>query len=230
VKIVSGRGEEELLPFADVSKRRVGTLILEQVARTTLFKVHRRASGVSAWVSADSEVEFYVLTSLLADCELIFDERDIFIHRESLFAELRESPLTRCLRGDYALVESEIFDGAAFIVLPGTLPGSWKRADAVRSYRDEVLSECPGRVLLNGRYEVFKMLEGHLRDAEDHEGALEQVRTLLETFADGIAEQQSVTVARQHWIKLRNRIGQMIGKDLSEYGFDQLRGAAIGRR
>jgi hypothetical protein len=155
--------------------------------------------------------------------ERIFHERDILEDRRSLFSESL-SKLSEFIRGDYALVDSDIFGSSAFVVLPANLPKSWTRAEATKYVRSRVYNDCPPRVLLNSQHELFVALDRFVTHRAGDTEQLQKFKFALDSFMDGAVEQDSKGMATERWRTLSEDFSQMTGADLTNLSYQALQG------
>lgn len=227
VAVVDHERNESYCSVADLLTRVPGYFVHADLSETALFKVYVRAKGIGEWVQAASRREFFLLQSVLGEhgWKGLFEDRDIYKERSELFIEKIDSPLAPFVRGDYAVIQSDVFGSAGIMVLPANLPGSWKRSDAARSTRDHVSRDCPVRVLLNSTHGLVASLEEFLCDL-DAKPAMQVrlLRVLLDDLADGVIEQERVTVARERWLAIRDQISEILGVNLSHISYESLIG------
>jgi len=122
-----------------------GVFVIDSVAKSSLFRVYARASGLDRWAVVEGRREYFLFSRVVSNPNWkgFVSEKSLYSEGRHVFFEDVGSPLTELLRADYALIADDIFDGSAFIVLPSNLPGAWKRGEAAASSRRDSVKSCP---------------------------------------------------------------------------------------
>ena len=216
-------GSKQFIGAESLNAAENGIYVLDTISKTGLFKVYARSLNITEWVLAESGREFCLIDLILKprDWDGIFNQRDLYDRIRPLLVEKVDSPLTQFMRGDYALIDSDIFENSAYIKLPADLPKSWERAKAASYTRSKVHMECPARVLLNINHELFEALHNYLSNAEKSAEELKVFELTFNNFADGVIDQNASTVARERWHLLKEEFNNIIGvsslEDISYY-------------
>jgi hypothetical protein len=226
LRIQTIEGEERLLDWKSLDKDKGGFYVRESIAKTGLFKIFARALGITEWITVEHGREFLLAKRALGRSQWrgIYSERDIYEDGRRLFTEKIEAPLTQYIRGDYALVDSDIFGANAFVVLPANLPNSWRRADASKYSRAQVSQQCPARVLLNANHALFKALDDNASKIQPDSVEGRQLKLALDGLADGVIEQDRITMARERWAQLKEEFSQISKISLRNIGYESLHG------
>ena len=225
LRVQSLNGDERFVAQEDIDRDAGGFYVLENLTKTDLFKVYVRARGIQDWITVDNDREFILFKlSMSSDKWVgIYGDRDIYKDGRQLFTERIDSRLTQFIRGDYALVDSDIFGTNAYVVLPYNLPNFWKRSEAGSYSRSQVVKDCPARVLLNIRHKLFAGLDKYASNISDANS--EQVFKLaLDNLADGVIEQDKITVANVRWKILSKELADITKEPLEEISYRSLRG------
>lgn len=219
--------EETFVYLSDLSEKATeGIYVLNSLTKTSLFKVYVRALDIKEWVCADSAREYFLIKANLAqNWTGIFNDKDIYkVGISRLFKEKIESPLSQFVRGDYAVIDSDIFGQSALVALPSNLPGFQKPAEAARFTRAQVYKNYPARVLLNMNHQLFSSLQEYLSKPDLSEGELKLLRLLLNNFADGVIEQKRVGLARERWIALRQELTELTKQNFTAIDYTAVKG------
>ena len=108
-------------------------------------------------------------------------------------------------------------------MLPYNLPNLWKRSEAALYSRSQVFKDCPARVLLNIRHNLFAALDKYASNISDSNS--EQIfKLVLDNLADGVIEQDRITIADGRWKVLRKELTSITKEPLEEISYRSLRG------
>ena len=227
LELTSLNGETMFIMLDDVIKGKRGIFVRDELMKTDLFKVYARSLKIEEWVNASSEREYFIHKMLLGEhgWKGLFEERDIYKERRQLFTEKSDSAIVSLIRADYAVIESDVFGEAAYVVLPANLPGTWRRSEAVGRTRKDVMGDCPARVLLNSRHDLIKALErAALNNTQDEVRETDMIRLMIDNLSDGVIEQRVKGNARERWRSLRKQIGLAAGMSLDTIPYEALTG------
>ncbi len=210
IQMSDGQDKFELVSALDHSSE--GIFVLENVAKSSLFKVYAKAAGLSQWVLVEDRREFFLFDKIVSSpgWKGFISEKNLYSEGRRIFAEVTKTPLIDILRGDYALISDEIFDRAAFIVLPSNLPGSWKRGEAAASVRRDSMKSCPARVLVNVRHPLISTMSRFLEGATTSEPQKHLFKLIMDNLCDGVVEQDRITVARERWKSLQRELRDLL--------------------
>ena len=226
VRVQSADDAERCVPIQDLHKQEPGIFVSETVTKSPLFKVYAKAMKLHEWVVVDEDREYALFNKAIGsvDWKGFALEKDVYAERLQVFDEIVDSPLAVLVRGDYAVISNEIFGDEAFIVLPMSIPGSWKRGEAATHVRREVMKTCPARVLINPRHKMYECLSNFAAKAES-EGAkssLRELQLLLDNLSDGVIESERITVARERWRAIQRDLRILLGGKLPETSYGEL--------
>ena len=212
VWIQTPNGEDVFEAVSAIASSSEGVFVVEGVAKSSLFKVYAKAAGLSRWVLVEDRREFFLFSKVISSdgWKGFSSEKDLYSEGRRIFAEIAETPLVDILRGDYALITDEIFDRAAFIVLPSNLPGSWKRGEAAGSVRRDAMKTCPARVLVNNSHPLISAMTRFLESPSASEPEKHLLKLLMDNLCDGVVEQDRITVARERWKTLQQELRKLL--------------------
>jgi predicted phosphodiesterase len=216
-------GSDRFEPIAALAERHGGVFVVENVEKSALFKVYARAAELAEWVVVDDHREFFLFETVVSGKEWkgFVSEKALYTEGRQVFAEAIERPLNSILRADYALISDDIFNVAGFIVLPASLPGTWRRGDASVSVRRDTSKSCPARVLVNERHPLIVAMDSYLgaRSATSEQRLV--LKLLLDNLCDGVVEQDRTTVARERLRSLQRDLRDLLG-NLPELKYEDL--------
>jgi hypothetical protein len=201
-----------------------GVFVTKTVERSGMFRIYRRSLALESWILIDSPTEYVLFRSTTDGNEWngMLSERQLYESGEVVWREDKKAALNKWLRGDYAVIRDNLFDGVAVAVLPGNLAGAWRRGDAAASTRALVAELCPVRVLLNKRHPIVAALEKFSSTLQPSSDAGRQFKLVLDSLWDGVVEPDRVTVGRGRWTSVRADLGRLLGIDLTEFTYDSL--------
>jgi hypothetical protein len=223
--LVGERDGERLAHWDEIRNTAGRLLVLEEVAKTDLFAAYVRKRNIQNWILAKTAYEFATLLSLidnegvaLFSSVSLYDERDTFLDEDT------QSPISKAIRGDYAVIRSTIFGTACFLRLPGSLKGLWKKDEAAARSRNDVANVCPARVLLNAAHPLVKAVDSFLGQNANDLNRLREMRLLLDNFGDGVIEKDSRSGAKAGWNRIRSELARVTGSEtISAMSYEELR-------
>jgi len=206
-------GNDRFESMAVVEQFPERVVVVESVTRSSLFKVYAKATNLNQWVIVEDHREFSLFRQAIvssSDWKTFTSEKDLYSEGRRYFTEVTENPLVDILRADYALISDDIFGRTAFIVLPSTLPDSWKRGEAAASVRRDSFKSCPARVLVSVHHPLISAMSGFLEKVSESAPQKRRLKLLIDNLCDGVIEQDRVTVARGRWKSLNKELRDLL--------------------
>jgi hypothetical protein len=224
--VQTAEGHERQVSISELQKESPGVFVSETITKSPLFRVYTKALALKEWIVVEGPREYFLFSRAIAspDWKGFAVEKHIYAERMQVFTELTDSPLTDLLRGDYAVIADQIFEKEAFVVLPSSLPNSWKRGEAAGYVRRSVVSTCPPRVLVNPNHPLTTAIVAFADRAgtERTKNGLRELKLLLDNLSDGVIENDRVTVARERWRAIQKELRELFAGGLSEIVYETL--------
>jgi len=215
---------EELKLLSEIDPETCHTAVLDTTARGQAFRVYAQSRDIRTWIKVSSSFEL----SLLED-SWPYDENLRAIHSSDqllrslsdLGTEVRDVPLVRLLRSDYALISSEVFESGLYFYLP-TGVSQVPRDRGISQRRVTVSPSLPPRVALNADHPLSQLLNEYLSTAT--EADQEAIAGWLDRFCQGVVEDKStVRAPRATWDRLRVELNERTGRAVGDIPYESLK-------
>jgi hypothetical protein len=223
VKRVAAEGTVTLCSFDELGEEEL-VFATDVVSRSPIFHLYTQTRKLSDWVVVEGVGEYCLFRDAVVGSDRVgfSSEREIYVERNTVLREVKDSAMSRWLRGDYAMIDDDIFNGVMFMVLPASLPKSWKRGDAAAATRASVAMLCPARVLVNAQHPLIVRLNEFAGERQPESAEGRELKLLLDSLADGVIETDKVTIGRGRWNSVRGDLSKLIGFDCSQFVYDAL--------
>lgn len=198
------------------------TAVLAAVAGKPAFSLYARARGMTSWIEVENRKELALLEHAWprgGTLRTIDSTDKLFEDYESVFAEVKDHPLHAILRADYALSTSPLFGNSFFFRMPSQ-GNQISRQEGVTMRRDQLHPARRPRIVLNAEHPLAVALSKFLENASDDEQR--ELRTLLDSFCDGVVEDKSKQAPAARWGTLRGELERLVGTALKTIQFHTL--------
>lgn len=220
---VRGQNEKSFRYLTDAFQSDCRVATTRSVAEAGVFAAYARSKGIDQWIEVRDERELGFLRRAWKYQEKIstFEkEKEIFAYIQEFMEEIREGKIFHLLRGDYAVMKSNVLGNSMFLRIP-ELNNSATRETGARQRRSDTDPILRPRVAFNWNHPIVHAMEEHLETASDVEA--KALKLWLDTFCDGVVEDKTIRVPAAKWADLRVALGDMLGKSFVSYDLGDLR-------
>ncbi|MFI1101346.1 metallophosphoesterase [Streptomyces melanogenes] len=229
-RVRSADGETAYVSLADIDPRTCSVATLDTLTRHAVFPAFSRANGLSSWIVAADKRELGLIQDAWPhekSLRVVDQAHELTEDFQRVLPEVREGYVWQLLRADHALAESEVFGDSLYVPLPKRY-GTVGRADGVTRRRSQTAPTERPRRLLNRRHPVITAIETHLAGvAQRTPGAdvprvTRELTDWLDLFCDQVLDEERVTVSRERWKQLRQRLTELTGTSLDQFSVEAL--------
>jgi hypothetical protein len=218
-----GQQDKSFRYLVDVYRSDCRVAVTRSLAEAGVFAAYARSKGIDEWIEVRDERELRFLRRAWKHQDRIstFEkEKEIFAYIREFMEEIREGGLFHLLRGDYAVMKSNVLGDSMFLRIP-ELSGSVTRETGARHRRSEIDPLLSPRVAFNWNHPIVRAIEEYLMTASDAEA--NALGLWLDTFCDGVVEDKTVRVPIAKWASLRAALGEMLGSSFVLYDLSDMR-------
>ncbi len=221
LSLMGSDGKQKLISLENVAPLTCSVAVASSIAKGRAFGIYADSRKIDSWLLLDHDVEARLLNEAWPfdeSLKVITSIEELTRYIDDLATEVCSGEIVKLLRGDYALVRSQLFAGELYMQVPSRV-GRTPRYVSARS-RIEVTPMRP-RVVINADHPLIARIEEYLRSCGENGRHL--IRAWLRSFCDGVVEDVTVQAPMARWEQLYLELRETVGDDLPSVIFDSLR-------
>jgi hypothetical protein len=215
-------GTQDIVPLGDVDPSACSVAVASSIAEGRAFSIYAESRKLPAWLLINDRVEDKLLREAWPFEEplrILTSVAGLMAYIDDIVTEIRAGEIVKLLRGDYALVRSELFSGELYMHVPSDSNRTPRHVGASRS-RIEVTSMRP-RAVINAEHPLIVRIERHLEGSDLNRRRL--IKAWLRSLCDGVIEDSTKQAPMARWETLYLELREIVGSDLPNVSFDSLR-------
>jgi hypothetical protein len=215
-------GSRQLVLIGEIDPSQCRLAVSPTISDGKAFQIYAQSRGFDSWFVVEDPVEGVLLKRgwpFEEPLEIIMTKAALMSYIDDIASEVRSGEMVKLLRGDYALVRSDLFSSELFMKVPSEGSSTPRHVGASRS-RIEVASTRP-RAVLNADHPLIVCIEKYLESGGVQERQL--IKSWLRSLSDGVIEDNTVQAPRARWEHLFGELRDIVGTELPNTPFESLR-------